>query len=426
MKKYIVLIGLFVTSLMQAQQTEINPELVALVNKAIAYYPKFRELEASSQMAATRVEMVRGQYLPVVTANGSFRYQTPIAEAKFQTPGGEQVIQFQPHDNYDFNVGASGPIFDFGRTKAQIQKAIAEAELSKNSVETAIHAVAYQIAQLYYGILFTQKSLTVQQGQIDAQQANINLINAKLKNGDALELDLLNAQVALANIQNRRTDLEAQLEKQKALVTMLTGEEAPVFTGQMIELMPENGGADLSSNRDLAFANGKIDIAEKEITVYRKSLLPSLNYNGGLGFRNGYQPDIHEMRFNWAAGVGVSYPLYVGGRDKKQILISKFNLDAAKAAAASTLETIRSEMAQSQADAKANRTKLTNTRSTISQAQTALKLARTRFENGVATNVDVLTAQTNLEQAQLAELQAQYQLSLSVLNMKKLQGEKFW
>lgn len=426
MKKYIFLISLFAAIGAAAQPVSVNPELVVLVNKAIAYYPKFRELEASRQIAALRVDIAKAQYLPAVTSNANFRYQDPIAEAKFGVPGNEQTIQFQPHDNYDLNVGASGLIFDFGRTKAQIEKAIAEAELGKVNTEAAVQAVAYQVAQLYYGIVFTQKSMAAQQGLIAVQQANLDLINSKLKNGDALELDMLNAQVAIANAQNRRTDLEAQMEKQKALVTMLTGEETPVFAGQTFDFQENENGTDFTANPDISLANTKIGIAEKEITLNQRYLRPSLNYNGGLGFRNGFQPDIHAIRFNWAAGVGISYPLYVGGRDRKQIMISQFNLDAAKASAAAVLQTVRSDMAQSQADAKASRTKLNNARTVINQAQTALQLARTRFDNGVATNVDVITAQNNLEQAQLTELQAQYQLCLSGLSLKRLMGVKFW
>lgn len=426
MKKYIFSICLFAAFGAMAQPTSINPELVSLVNKALAFYPKFREMEATRRIADTRVDIARAQYLPSVTSNATFRYQDPIAEAKFGVPGNEQVIRFQPHDNYDLNVGASGIIFDFGRTKAQIEKAIAEAELGKVSTDATIHAVAYQVAQLYYVIVFTQKSITVQKGLIAAQQANLDLINTKLKNGDALELDLLNARVAIANAQNRSTDLEAQLEKQKILVTMLTGEETPVLTGQTFDFQEIETGGDVAANPDISLANSKIAIAEKEITLNKRYLRPSLNYNGGLGFRNGYQPDIQQLRFNWSAGVGISYPLYVGGRDRKQIMVSRFNLDAAKSSAAVVLQTVRSDMAQTQADAKAGRTKLTNARTVIDQAQKALQLARTRFDNGVATNVDVLTAQNNLEQAQLTELQAQYQLCISGLNVKRLMGEKFW
>jgi outer membrane protein TolC len=177
---------------------------------------------------------------------------------------------------------------------------------------------------------------------------------------------------------------------------------------------------------ELVIAQAKIGVAEKEITLNRKYLRPTLNYNGGLGFKNGYVPDINEMRFNWGAGLGINYPLYVGGRDRQQLHLSQINLDAAKAAMEGFNQSLQSEILQAEADQKANEAKFKNSEIIIEQAKSALHLADVRFQNGVASNTDVITAQSNLEQARLQSLQYEYQLSLSVLTLERLSGRNFW
>ncbi|MCB0518624.1 MAG: TolC family protein [Lewinellaceae bacterium] len=407
-------------------QGAANPELIALVQKAFDYYPRFRELEAAAQSSAIKVDMARGQRLPVVSSQATFQYLYPVAEVSFGAPGQEQTLQFQPHDNYNVALNASGLIFDFGKTKAQIEKAIAEAQISKGTLDAQRQAIAYQVAQIYYGLVFLKKSLTVQESQLKSLQANLDQVTAKHNNGDALELDLLNAQVALANAQNRKTDLLASIEKQQALLAMLSGVEHFESSAQTFDFQSAEPAATTAGNPELAVAQAKIDVAEKEIMVNKKYLRPSLNYNGGLGFRNGYQPDINEMRFNWGAGVGLTYPLYVGGRDRQQLHLSQIGLSAAQAAAEGVANSLRSEIVQAEADAKASRAKLANSATIIQQAQTALQLADVRFENGVASNTDVLTAHGNLEQAQLQSLQYEYQLCLAVLAIERLEGKRFW
>lgn len=419
--------NLFFTLLLLAQfrpatgQTQ-NPELAALIHQAFEHYPRLVEANLAAQSAAIRTDIQRAGYLPTVSAQASFQYLDPVAEAEF----GQAKIRFQPHDNYNLGLTGSGLLFDFGRTKAQIDKAIAEAAVAQNSQEAVQNALAYQVAQLYYGIVFTQKQMAVQEEQLKSLRANESLISVKLKNGDALELDLLNAQVANANSQNRLTDLTATLEKQQALLTMLTGNAATQPAAAELVCLQFTAENNTAENPDLAVANAKITVAEKDLTVNRRFLRPALNYNAGLGFRNGYQPDINEFRFNWALGAGISYPLYVGGRDRLQIKLSRLNLEAARAQLNSVAEAIASDLAQAVADQRAAQAKLSTAETVISQAKNALSIAQTRFTNGVATNVDVLTAQTNLEQAQLAGVTAAYQLCLAGLQIGKLEGKKFW
>ena len=130
------------------------------------------------------------------------------------------------------------------------------------------------------------------------------------------------------------------------------------------------------------------------------------------------------MRFNWGLGAGISYPLYVGGKDRKQLKIAELSLASARSAAEGALRNARLELTQAKADQLGASAKLKTAETVVGQARAALNIAQTRFKNGVATNVDVLTAQTNLEQAQLTALLAQYQLCLAGLQVEKVVGGK--
>lgn len=419
LKKYFLFLCLIGTQyLLQAQKQPVNAELQALTDKTLANYPRIREAELGNQIAAERTGIQRAGYLPTVTGNVSYNYTDPIAEATF----GATKIRFQPHNNYNINLQANGMLFDFGRTKAAVNKAVAEYELGKANLAALREALAWQVAQLYYGIVFNQRNAAVLTEQIKSLQANKDLLASKQRNGDALELDVLNADVALANTQNRLYDLNAQLEKQQALLTALTGEESSRITAQNFDYQSVESDLSVAQNADLLAAVAKIRVAQRDSAYYRKLLRPSVSYNGGMGFRNGYQPAIDDLRFNWGLGASVSYPLYVGGKDRRQLRIAQLGIASAQAAAEGALRNATAEQAQARADQNAALQKLKTAETIVAQARAALAIAETRFKNGVATNMDVLTAQTNLEQAQLTALAAQYQLCIAGLQAEKIAG----
>ena len=83
-------------------------------------------------------------------------------------------------------------------------------------------------------------------------------------------------------------------------------------------------------------------------------------------------------------------------------------------------------MDQAVADIQASSDRLRNIESQIRQASRAMDLAKSRFKNGTITYVELLNAQTNLQQAYLFKLQYSYQLTLAKVALARLMGFKYW
>src|SRR5215831_14458955 len=95
-----------------------NEELKTLIKQSFNYFPKIQELQKASETSDLRVGLARSNYYPVISGNGSYTYITPLS--RITPPGGGGELVFQPHNNYDFNVSLTQPIWDFGKTNAQI------------------------------------------------------------------------------------------------------------------------------------------------------------------------------------------------------------------------------------------------------------------------------------------------------------------
>jgi len=62
----------------------------------------------------------------------------------------------------------------------------------------------------------------------------------------------------------------------------------------------------------------------------------------------------------------------------------------------------------------------------VTQAEEAVATAKARYEAGVATNLDVLDAQTSLSNARLARLGAHYEYVTSRYALEKATGARPW
>jgi outer membrane protein TolC len=77
-------------------------------------------------------------------------------------------------------------------------------------------------------------------------------------------------------------------------------------------------------------------------------------------------------------------------------------------------------------DIRKNQKKLASADTLIKQAQLAQNLASDRYKFGVITNLEVLTAVSNYKEAKLSQLQYEYNLLLSRMDLCRLAGIRWW
>ena len=430
--KLLHIVLLLLPSLVVAQSPQALPDdLRALIQQATANFPLLKQQEQQIQAAGLQADLARTALLPQVSVNGTYQYINPVPQATLPVDGRNVQLQFQPNHNVNGNVSITQSIFDFGRAGAAVQRAGDNLRIAQRQQELTRHSLTYQVAAAYYGIGFIQRSLIVQDSVIRTAATNVTVLAARLQNGDALQYDVITQQVRLKTAQNRKIDLQNQFDRQRALLTYLTGNTDPVigndarqFSG-IIQPFALDGQVQLAQagNKDLLAAQDRVRLAETDIRIDELSGRPNLVAIGSTGFRNGYVPDVNTPRFNVAAGVSFTAPIYAGGRYKLQQRAAKINLNASRYAVDNATAQLRQQLAQLNADITANQTRLQNLNTQVQQARQALQLAQTRLRNGVITAVELQSAETGIEEAQLAQLSFQYQLVLNQLELKRLMGD---
>ncbi len=417
-----------------AQQNS-NQELVLLVNNAFTYNPRIHELQQQVFIQSEKMDIAKTYLLPSVNASGSYSFINPISQATFPLgPGIEKVIQFQPNNNLMLGLGINYQVFDFGRAMATITKTKTEIQQSKDNVEFNKGQLAAQIANIYYSIIYLKNAITVQDSILSSLSQSKKIAENRFKNDDALELDILTISSKKDEEQNRKLELETLLQKQLNVLYYSTGIEnfSQIKTdfnfsaGSNLATKEEIIKEALETNLDFKLTKQKSQLAINDWDISKRSFYPSINLIGNAGIRNGYQPNIENLRFNYLVGLSLNAQIFQGGRYKQQEELFEATKKLNDLALTTLTKNYERDIAQATADFNSYTARLTNMQGQINQSQKTLEIINLRYENGIALQIEYINALTNLQKIKLSVLNFEYQKCLSRIELSRLIGNKWW
>lgn len=409
-------------------QVQVNNDLKNLINHSFGYFPKLKEAENTIITAEDKIALIETSKNPNVSAEGSYLYLAPVPTIAL--PGSPQLFKFAPNHNFNTSVNAHYILADFGRLKANVDRAKTDLQFAKDNIQLLKTQLAYQVATIYYNMVYLQKAISIQDSVLNFLNENKKVVQSKLKDGEALKIDLLNIQANIDNEENRKVDLKNSLQKQINLLNYTTGTNAVAGNNFDFNLLNVSNqvALDSSVNNNLEFkiAKDKIDQANGDIAISKLNDKPNISMNGGLGFKNGFIPDIYKFQFNGLAGVTLNVPIYSGGKTKQQVKLQEHLVQQQQLAYESLNANYKKDIAQAMTDIQTNIERIGNTQAQIDQAKYAQDLAAIRFKNGVGTNLELTNSSTNVQRAEFSKLQFQYQLCASKLELAKLMGYQYW
>jgi outer membrane protein len=399
--------------------------------RALKTHPAIDQAVINSGAAEERVRSTESALYPDISLQASYANIGPLVELTIPHMGS---IQFYPQNNYDAHLAARYTVTDFGRTGAMVALGRSRARSSRDVVELTQTGVAIAAVRTFYAILFLHKSLQVQDEQIEALSGHLEAVQKRVQAGTATHFDMLTTQVRVAAAQNQKADIENALQKQEAVLRQLLnvppGSSVPIRgSWQLIPAGLNNDSLFQTASHqriELIMAHDAEETAKWQLRWSSLGSMPALRMNLQYGTKNGYIPDLKEMRTNWVASIGVEMPLFTGGRISHQTEEAKVLLLAEQAHTRDVENQIRTEVEQASFDVQTALEKIDISRIQLDQAREAVSMARTRYESGTATNLDLLDAELAESMAKLANLQAMYRYVVSRYELDRVVGNRFW
>ena len=424
--KKILIITIALLPVLANAQVKANAELKGLITKSFGYFSKIKEVENTVVTAQQKLNLAQLNKSPEVTGDASYNFMQP----KITVPINGTEFQFAPVHSINTGLNANYVVFDFGRLKANIERSKTDIQLAQHNVDYVKHNLAYQVANVYYNIVYLKKAVSIQDTVLNYLNENKSIVESKLRNGDAIKIDLLNIQASIDAALNQKIDLQNSLQKQLNLLEFATGTKQN--TGSQFDFdinMVDVGTALIqsqTSNLDFVLLKDKIMQAQNDLETIKLGDKPVVSLHAATGIKNGFVPNVGEMRFNYLAGVTFSIPIYNGGKTKTQIKLSQTMVRQNELAVESLSSNYKKDIEQALTEITTNLERIKNTEGQIEQSKAAQTLASNRFKNGVGTNLEITNASTNVQKAALTRLQYQYQLCLSKVELARLMGYQYW
>jgi len=432
MKKILLIILLGFTATFSFAQAKVNDELKVLISQSFTYFPKVKEVENTVVTAQQKILLTEIAKAPNVNYEASYTFVEPKIVIPFPLgPGGSLVnFQFAPVHNVATDVNANYALFDFGRIKANVTRSKDDLKYAQHNVEFVKNQLASQVSNIYYNIVYLKEAIAIQDSVLQFLEDNRIITENKLKNGDALKIDLLNILSSYDAEENRKVDLQNNLDKQLNLLEYTTGIRKNAGKAFDFDVTLADADAAFSTaqanNVDFLLAKDKIKQSASDLGIAKLGNKPSVDLRAAGGFKNGYIPDVNEIKFNYYAGISFSVPIYNGGKTKQQVKLQENLIRQNELNVESLNSNYKKDINQALTDIKSNYERIRNTKGQIEQAKVAQELAATRFKNGVGTNLELTNASTNVQRAALTKLQYEYQLCIAKLELARLMGYQYW
>lgn len=429
----------------QNQLSEKNYSILDIINdnleRNLSLQSQQKEIELSQQDVKTAVS----NYYPNVSANATF---TTVDES-IVIPG------LSPEFSTDGNISLSQTIFSEGaNANISVQKNLNKAQ-EANFNASQLDAVL-EASNLYFNALVSKVNVQIQSQNLQLTKENLRIAKQNYEAGQSGKSDMLRFQSQMA--QNTQTMIEAINQLDQAFIGINQLLNNPI--NYELDIVDANIGegvfeaynyeqlADLLDNPLLkdpfvAFLieEAKNNSPELESLGYNlKAIKRNFNLNSfgrlipTIALQANYNKNFNQWGAgsldpspdgNYNAGLSVSIPILNQFRTNINRQTAKIQLDQIEINKQNTELAIESNVSTAVLNIVNQISNIRLSEVSVTAAKEALELVQTSYSEGAVSIIQLIDAQNNFLQAQLAQANATYNFLLNSIQLERFMGYNF-
>ena len=350
--------------------------------------------------------------------------------------GQDVTDAFRTNNRQMYMVSAmvTQPVYMGGAITAANRIADITETMAANKEEVSRQTILHDIDQTYWTVV----SLRHKQKLADSYLALVKKLDSDvakmIKEGVATRADGLKVNVKVNEAEMQVTQVEDGLSLAKMLLCQLCG----MPTESTITLADENSESislgDAVAIGDTAQAidrrpemnllQNAVDLSKQATKLVRSAFLPQVLVAGGYLMTNPNLYDGFTKKFAgiWNIGVMVRIPVWNWMEGAYKVRAAKAATTIAQLEMDDTREKIGLQVSQSNFKLNEAYKKLAMAKKNVEKAEENLRCANVGFKEGVLQTTDVMEAQTAWMQAQSQKIDAEVDVKISQVNLKKALG----
>ena len=337
---------------------------------------------------------------------------------------------------YAISVMATQPIYMGGAITAANNMAKIGESMAANQIDATTQQTLHAIDQAYWTVVSVKHKKDLAESYLQVVKKLDDDVQKMIKEGVATRADGLKVAVRVNEAEMSLTQADNGLALAKMLLCQLCGIPAETEVTLADENTPniatastgESASADKAEAQDnrpeMKLLQNAVDLSRQATNLVRAAYLPQVLLTGGYmatnpNVYNGFERKLSGV---WNVGVMVRVPLWNWMEGSYKVRAGRIATRIAEMEREDLGEKIDLQISQCQFKLKEANRRLVMAMKNVENADENLRCATVGFKEGVLQTTDVMAAQTAWMQAQSQKIDAEVDVRLSQVNLRKALG----
>lgn len=339
-------------------------------------------------------------------------------------------LPFGQENAYTAAITGSQTLYSGGRLGAGLRIAREFLEAARFNLQEETAEIELQVRSAYYRARLAQELVSISRAALEQGERFLRSERVRREAGTGSELDVLRAEVSVANLQPQLIEavnaaevatldlkrlVDVPLDQNVALTTPL---DVPAnFAAAEVEVVSAER---LSRRAAVAAQERLVAIRESQVRIARSGYLPTLSLSFNYG-KQLFPTATFRLNEQWRsdanATLSLSVPIFHGGRTRGEVAQAQVAVDQERLRLTQLRETVQVTYERARGERERARSSIAARQLTVQQAQRVYDLTVLRYEQGLASQLEVSEARLSLLQARtnLAQAVADFYIANATL-----------
>ncbi|MDM1395989.1 TolC family protein [Myroides odoratimimus] len=325
---------------------------------------------------------------------------------------------------------ATWPLYTGGKINAAIKAHEIESKIGEKDLEKTKNKLITELAQRYYSVKLAEEAVAVRRTVLEGMNKHLHDATKLEEHGMIAAVEKMSADVAVSEA-NRQLDgalKDAKLAR-LALANTLEVDEVTAALDSDFFSIPQLENVDFFQGSAVEnYPELQKLVLQKELADQGVKVKQSANYPTVFGFGQTILAHNNPILIGekdskpWVVGIGVSYTLFEGFKNKNEIKAAKATRESVELFETKAKSDVKMLVAKLYQDIQKQEDQIKSLNVQEKLAEEYLRVRSKAFSEGFATSTEVVDAEMNLSGVRLMKLQANYNYAIGVASLFEVAG----
>jgi len=329
----------------------------------------------------------------------------------------------------NWGISADVTLYNGGVIKNNIKQSQFDLIAAKEDANTQFQNIALQMASAYLNILLAKEQVTIAQRAIDQTKEQLTTIDKRIEAGTVPRADRLDILAQIAR--NEQTLIQAEnsvsinylslknileLEPDYNLEIIIPDQLTEVQENVEVMNLTTVFNQAMNTQASIKASEARMKSAELEVPIAKSGLLPSVFFRAGMNTRYANpslvpsDPYFDQLDDNFGQNIEaqINIPIYNRHNNSINIERAKLSIINAEVQNKQAKQQLKADVQNAVANARAAKLELTASERSLEAAKAAFDNSQKRYDLGAINTLELTTAKTNLDTAELNVARAKY------------------